>query len=75
MTLAFCDDQHRHQMTLTPYAELRLECGQYEDLKQYSLERYFRDSRSGTGTESHLAALHDMIALSALWIAPWREDA
>jgi hypothetical protein len=42
MTLAFCDDQHRHQMTLAPNAELRLEGGRYEDLKQYSLERYFR---------------------------------
>jgi hypothetical protein len=75
MTLAFCDDQRRRQMTLKPYAERALEGGWYEDLKQYSLERYFRDSRSGTVMESHLAALHDMKALSALWIVPWREDA
>ena len=27
MTRAFCDDQHRHQMTLAPYAELHLEGG------------------------------------------------
>jgi hypothetical protein len=33
MTLAFCDDQHRHQMMLAPYAKLRLEGGRYEDLK------------------------------------------
>ena len=74
MTLAFCDDQLRHQMTLASDAERPLEGGRYEDLKQYSLERYFRDSRSGTVMESHLA-LHDMMALPALWIARWREDA
>lgn len=75
LILPFCDKQHRRQMRRAPYAERRLEGGRYDYRKQDSLERYFRDSRSGPVMESHVEALHDMIALSALRIAPWQEDA
>lgn len=75
MVPAFCDVQCRRQMTLVPYGERPLEGGRYKYLEQYSLERYVRDSRSGTVMGSHLEALQDMIALSALGIAPWQEDA
>ncbi len=75
MILAFRDDQHRRQMTVAPYSERPFGGGRIEYLKQYSLERYFRDSLSGTVMESHLEALHDMIALSALGTDPRQEDA
>jgi hypothetical protein len=75
MVPAFCDVHRRRQMTLAPYSERPLGAGRIEYLKQYLLERYFRDTLSGTVMESHLEALNDMIALSALETDPRQEDA
>jgi hypothetical protein len=75
MILAYCDVQRCRRMTLAPYSERPLGAGRIEYLKQYLLERYFRDTLSGTVTESHLEALNDMIALSVLETDPRQEDA